>query len=175
MPVLTLPSHHWKSSAAELSPAVSSGQFVHLQGELSCITWYPVTAVMDQHVLLVLHICHATDVKRLQGCELGFTLMNKPASASLCMNLSCANERCFCLSPSETKLYILFLYLFSCLNRHWEGRGVYVFFLSPKRIESLFFWRRKAAKNSLQSSCKWLHSSFLATCSHLAFGFFSAG
>lgn len=133
MLVLTLPSHHWKRSAAELSPAVSSGQFIHLQGELSCIRWYPVTAMMDQHVLLVLHTCRAIDVKRLQGCELGFTLMNKPASSSLWMNLSCVSERCFCLLPSETKLNVLFLYLFSCLSRCWEGRGVCLSFFSVQK------------------------------------------
>lgn len=65
------------------------------------------------------------------------TVMNQPASASLYIYLSRVNERRFCLLPSETKLCTWFLYLFSCLSRHWEGRDMCMsFFLSPKRIES---------------------------------------
>lgn len=125
-------------------------------------TGCPVTAIMCQHVVLGLHICHAIDVKRLQGCELGFTVMNQPASASFWIDLSCVNERCFCLLPSENKLYPWFLYLFSCLNRHWEGRGVCMsfYFFSVQKGWNLIFWGRKTAKISLQCSCKWLHSSF---------------
>lgn len=119
------------------------------------LTGCPVTARMYQHVVLVLHICRAIDVKRLQGCELGFTVMNQPASASLWINLSCVNERCFCLLPSKTKLYPWFLYLLSCLNRHWKGRSVCMslyFSQSKKERIFLFFFEGGKLQRSASSA-----------------------
>lgn len=55
-----------------LSPDVTHSKSVNFKGAL-CYAVCPVTSIIYQHVVLVLHICNAIDLKRLQGCEFRFT------------------------------------------------------------------------------------------------------